>query len=180
MTKKIPNKIVTLLLILLIGYLLLPEPDFPPQLPESFKSTEPADREDPLRQAYYTDWDRAQIMAFYMKQFDHSPFFGIPLPTLKLNYPHEEAQTIIRDQTQSRYLEEFAHPLKESIFVNGFFAQKDSERMYANAREYKTKIIVKYVRSNPVIRLTIALSASALGLKILSEFINFIRKFRHA
>jgi hypothetical protein len=142
-------------------------------MPGSFRSIEPADNEDPLRQGFYTDWERSQVMAYFAKQFS-------TLPTLELNYPPEEAQTIIRDQTQSRYLEEFTHPLRESLYINGFFAQKDSERMYANGREYKTKIIVKYVPSNPLIRVLVFFFAIAVGYKVLQDFISGLRRLRYA
>lgn len=160
-------------------YLLLPPPKTPSQMPGSFKSIEPADNEDPLRVGFYTDWDRPQVIAFFKKESSTSSFMGIPLPTLELNYPPEEAPAIIRDQTQSRYLEEFAHPLRESLFVNGFFAQKDSERMFANGREYKTKVIIRSVPSNNLIRLGITTLAVALLYKTLTDLSLGLKKLLH-
>lgn len=173
------NVIFAFVLVILLLYLVIPPPQFPAQMPESFKSNEPADIETPLRQGFYTDWERAQIMDYFKRQFSLSSLLAIPLPTLELNYPPEEAQTIIRDQTQSRYLEEFAHPLRESLYVNGFFAQKASERMFANGREYKTKVIIRYVPSNPVVRLIVAYAAVVLGFKVVVDFLTVVRKIRN-
>jgi hypothetical protein len=133
-------------------YVLIPGPKFPDQIPGSLKSVEPADTETVLRQGFYTDWDREQIIAFYRSQFSTSSLADIPLATVRLNYPPEDAQTLIRDQTHSRYLEELVHPLRESIFISGFFAKIDSERMFFGPREYKTKVIIRVVPSNPLVR----------------------------
>lgn len=170
--------LVSLLGIGLLIYLLVPAPRFPKQMPGSLKSSEPADVEDPLRQGFYTDWDRAQIMDYFAKQFSKSSWMGLPLPTERLNYPPEEGQTIIRDQTKSRYLEEFAHPLRESIFVNGFFALKDTEVMIVEGHEYKTKVIVRMVPSNPLARSVISLAALLLGYITVVSLLKTIKEIR--
>lgn len=163
----------------LLGYLSIPGPRFPQQMPGSLKSNEPADIEDPLRQGFYTDWDRQQIMNYFGGQFSKSSL-GLPLPTELLNYPPEEAQTIIRDQTKSRYLEEFVHPLRESLFVNGFFAQKDTEVMIVNGHQYKTKVIIKLVPSNPLVREAVGMTALLLGFISAASLVSAIREAKYA
>ncbi|KKT74263.1 MAG: hypothetical protein UW69_C0042G0004 [Microgenomates group bacterium GW2011_GWA2_44_7] len=159
-------------------YLLLPSPPFPQPMPGSLKSSEPADMEDPLRQGYYTDWDRAQIMDYFFKEFSKQSFLGLSLPIRQLNYPPEEAQTIIRDQTKSRYLEEFVHPFRDSLFVSGFFAQKDTEVMIVDAHEYKTKVTVKMVPSNGLIRTSIGLTSLFLVYVAINRLLAQVKEAR--
>src|SRR3990170_8023503 len=91
-------------------YLLLPNPDFPAELPDSIRSFEPADVETPLRRGYYTDLPREIVMNYYLQQVKHMSPFGKYMPTYSLNYPPEEAQFLIRDQARSTFLEEIVHP----------------------------------------------------------------------
>ena len=49
-------------------------------------------------------------MSHYTKQFGWGE---------RLNYPPEDAQTLIRDQTQATFLEEIVHPMRESLFIAG-------------------------------------------------------------
>jgi hypothetical protein len=106
--------------LLFLVYLLLTNPDFPSPPSASIQSNEPSDTHIPLRRAYFTNFTRGEVISSYRNQFTESQFLGIPLPTLRLNYPPEEAQTIIRDQTRSTFLEELVHPMRESVFINGF------------------------------------------------------------
>src|SRR3990170_2036914 len=101
-------------------YLALPTPDFPLPPEGALQSQEPADTETLLRRAYFTNLTRQEVLDHYQEQFDSSSFLNIPVPTFRLNYPPEEAQTIIRDQTRSKFLEEIVHPMRESMFINGF------------------------------------------------------------
>ncbi len=88
-----------------IFYLLLPTPSFPEPPPDALQSDEPADLEDPLRRGYFTDLSRQEVLEHYQKEFNKSPLGNFSLPTHKLNYPPEEAQTRIRDKTRSTMLE---------------------------------------------------------------------------
>lgn len=172
-------------LLLMLGavmavYLLPPGPRFPQQIPGSLKSNEPADIEDPLRQGFYSDWDRTKIMGYFKDKFSKSSWLDLPLLTERINYPPEEAQTIIRDQTKSQYLEEFVHPLRESLFVNGFFAQKDTEVMIVNGHQYKTKVIVRMVPSNSVFRTIIGLAGLFMGLIAVTNFLRGVKEIKNA
>ncbi len=134
-------------------YLALPEPPFPTGLWDFQASTEPADKETPLRRGYYTNLTRGQLMDHYTKEF----VWGV-----RLNYPPEEAQTLVRDQTKSSFLEEVVHPMRESLFVNGYEPKPDVQILEVNGVKYKEKVIVKYVGSNVFARLSIGAVALLL------------------
>src|SRR5688572_10976337 len=95
-------------------YLLIPNYEFPNPPVDAVQSEEPADSESPLRRAYFTNYTREEVIQHYRSQISDIPLL------LRLNYPPEEAQTIIRDQTRSNYLEELAHPMRSSLYINGF------------------------------------------------------------
>lgn len=143
--------------VLLLLYVLLPAPHFPDPLPESRESWEPADLESFLRRGYYTDMDREDVIDHYMDEFNKSQFLSVPLPTLRLNYPPEEAQVIIRDQTRSTYLEELTHPFRESLYISGFEPREHKDDIFVDGKYWKQKIIVKYVPSLVFIRVVITL-----------------------
>jgi hypothetical protein len=114
---------IIILAIFLLGtfYLALPAPEDFPYLPGSIKSTEPGDTVQIANvSAYYTDRPREEVIKFYFDYFSRSPFLGIPLITYKLNHPPERIREVLRATQQSTYVEEFVHPLRESVFVNGF------------------------------------------------------------
>lgn len=101
--------------------MLLPAPKAFPDLPNSVKSSEPGDTvQIPGVSAYYTDLSREEVVDFYYKYFSRSPFFGISLVNYKLNHPPERIREVLRETQQSTYVEEIVHPLRESVFVNGF------------------------------------------------------------
>src|SRR3989344_8476435 len=143
--------------LVLLFYLSLPSPQFPKPLADVYVSGEPADVETPLRRGYYTDYTRDDVLAHYQDQFKNSSFLGIPLPTYRLNYPPEEAQTLIRDQARSTFLEEIVHPLRESIYVNGFEPKQDKDMIFIEARSWRQKVIVRYAPSNVLYRLLVGL-----------------------
>lgn len=153
MADKIFKVIFVVFGIFFLGYLALPSPDFPEQLPGSYQSGEPADVETTLRRGYYTDMTRVEVMDWYNQQFKWGP---------NLNYPPEEAQTIIRDQTQSTFLEEIVHPFRESIYINGFEPKEKQYAQIVNDRLYRQKVIVRYVPSSTTLRL--AVGVLTLGL----------------
>lgn len=142
-------------------YLSLPAQGFPSPPPGAAQSDEPADTETPLRRAYFTDLNRQQIMAHYKAQFSN-------LFTLSLNYPPEEAQTIIRDQTRSSYLEELVHPFRESVFVSGFIPKVRKDAIIIGGKEYYQKITVRYVPSSLVVRIVYGLLISLSGYLLMS------------
>lgn len=141
--------ISTILLLFAICYLIYPSKPFPNPPPGSLQSFEPADTETPNRKAYYTNLSRDQVMAYYRENFNKY--------ALRLNYPPEEAQTLIRDQTRSSWLEEIYLPLRDSYLINGFYPTKPTEQININGVHYQNKITVRFIPSHPVSRLTVLL-----------------------
>lgn len=151
-------------------YLILPSPDYPEALSSSRQSTEPADVESDLRRGYYTDLSRSDVMDHYHQAFSSQSFGIFILPTYRLNYPPEEAQTIIRDQTRSTFLEELVHPFRESIFVNGFEPTADKDVIVVDGYKWRQKIIVKYFPSSVTNRLLVGTLTLILGWLLIKEW----------
>jgi hypothetical protein len=150
-----------LAIVFLLGtfYLGLPAPaDFPP-LPNSVKSTEPGDTVQIANvSAYYTDLPRQEVVDFYFDYFSRSPFFGLPLITYKLNHPPERIREVLRATQQSTYVEELVHPLRESVFVNGFEWNNDpftppeareKNALVVDGQPYQFKVTL-YYQPSPV------------------------------
>lgn len=176
---KKPVKIIYLVLsAFFLFYLVIPAPDFPPQPPDTLKSDEPGDIEDPLRPSYFTDFDREGIIGYYKQHFSNSPLLNIPFLTYRLNYPPEESVTIIRDQARSTYLEELVHPFRESLFVNGFGARVAKDVIIIQDRLWQEKITIKYIPSSLVVRVAIgAISMGVLWI-VINEWALVLNKFR--
>jgi len=149
MLNKILKIIFVIFCVLMLAYIALPNFSFPTPPPGSLKSQEPADLESPLRQGYFTNYTRAQVIAWYKNQFDHSNFVGIKIPTFLLNYPPEDAQTLIRDQTSSTFLQELVHPFRESMYINGFKPPSfnDEPIFLVGGKHWSQKVIVRLVPS---------------------------------
>lgn len=129
-------------------YLMIPNHPFLVPPPGSIQSTEPADTEDPLRRAYFTNYTREQVIAHYTAQLAY-------LPVLRLNYPPEEAKFYIRDQTRSWYLEELVHPLRSSVFINGYIPQTAEYTIYVDGVQYAQKITLRQVPSSRPVRILV-------------------------
>lgn len=144
------KKLINILLIffsgILLYYLLLPNYEFPTPPPNSLQSDEPADSESPLRRAYFTDYSREETMQWYKNQLGWG---------FRLNYPPEDAQSIIRDQTRSTFLEEIVHPFRESLYINGFEPKNDKDAVIIGGRLFRQKIIVRYIPSSPWVRVAV-------------------------
>jgi len=152
-----------LFFIFLLGYILPPGPTFPEPMSDFYQSGEPADVETLLRRGYYTNATRQEVMDHYMKEFEKPTLWGIPFLTYALNYPPEEAQTLIRDQTKSTFLQEIVHPLRESVYINGFEPDGPEYAIVIKETPWRQKIIVRYVPSNLFSRvLVICLSGFAV------------------
>jgi len=136
---------------------------FPAPPPGALQSTEPADTESPLRRAYFTQYTREQVIAHYASQVKYLPF-------VRLNYPPEEAQTIIRDQTRSWYLEELTHPLRDSLYINGFIPQKAQDNIVINGKSYAEKITIKYVPTTLLMRLVVSFALLAAVYSLFVEW----------
>src|SRR3989344_6329430 len=154
--------------IILLIYLLLPGPtsveNFPP-LPNSLKSTEPGDTtQNPNTSAYFSDYYREKVIPFYKNEFkNHFIYFGIKMPNLELNHPPQYASEVIRPYQQSYYLEEFVHPLRESLYINGWEPYdeagqprfKYSHGIVVENQAFNTKTTIKYYASPIWVRLVI-------------------------
>ena len=161
---------------ILVLYTLLPTPSYPLSLPDSLQSDEPGDTEDPLRRSYFTNFSREEVMTHYKTNFSKSNLLGIPLPTYRLNYPPEEAQTIIRDQTRSTFLEEVVHPFRESVFINGFEPTEAKDNIFIGGKTWRQKITVRYVPSNTISRVLISLLTIGLTWIVLDQWRLLINK----
>ncbi len=170
--KKLLLIIPALLSLIFLFYLVLPNPAFPLPPADALQSNEPADSETPLRRAYFTNLTREEIISHYQKQLEHAVILNIPLPTYRLNYPPEEAGTIIRDQTRSTFLEEIVHPFRESVYVNGFEPKEVKDAIFIAEKPWKQKIIIKYVPSNVYLRLGIALVTLMMIYFLLKEWLS--------
>lgn len=161
--KKILIFIYIVFSLTILFYISLPNYDFPSPPPGFVQSNEPADMENPLRKAYFTDHTRAEVLDWYKAQFDYSTLFNIKLPTYLLNYLPEESQGIIRDQTRSTFLQEIVHPFRETVFINGYEpATTDyKNRIVIDGVHYRQKVIIKYVPSSLVLRFLISLFSLA-------------------
>lgn len=141
---------------LFLFYLVLPGPDFPAPPPDAVQSQEKADQETSLRRAYFTNLPRQEVVNYYREAFGKS-VFDLTLPSVRLNYPPEEAQERIRDQTRSTFLEEIVHPFRESFYINGFEPKNAKDDVWYKGVDYRQKIIVKYNPSSVLVRIPLAL-----------------------
>ncbi len=153
---------ISFILLFVICYLLFPARGFPPPPPNSIQSLEPADTESINRRAYYTNLTRAEILAFYKQNFNAR--------ALRLNHPPEEAQTLIRDQTRSSWLEELYLPFRDSYLINGFYPTLPTEQINIDNVHYENKITVRYIPSHPISRLTVLLLASICFYLLYREY----------
>jgi hypothetical protein len=162
---------VGLLVVLMASvYLLLPSPDFPPPPSGVLISREPADTESTFRRSYYSNYSRSELMNYYSSMFGVSPFRRFPLPQFRLNYPPEESQTLIRDQTRTSWLEELVHPWRESIYINGYYPTRPTEQININGVHYLNKVTVRYIPSTPVTRLTVLFMTVICAYWLIKEY----------
>lgn len=176
---KILTRFISILLCLFFSlYLLLPNPDFPEPPPDSVQSGEMADTETSLRRAYFTNYTREEVMVHYTEQFNKSRLFNIPLLTYRLNYPPEESQTLIRDQTMTTFLEEIVHPFRETIFVNGFEPKELKDDVWYKGVDYRQKIIIRFIPSNTLARLIIGMTTLFLAGFIGKEWFSALKGLR--
>jgi len=160
--KKIVKIVYIIVSILFLFYIGLPNQQFPEKLDDSIQSEEPADTESLYRRAYFTNYSREEVLDHYVNEYLNDQKYYIKMPTYRLNYPPEEAQTIIRDQTRSTFLEEIVHPFRGSLFINGFEPKNDKDAIFIKGKPWKQKIIVRQVGSNVYIRLLLGLATIIL------------------
>jgi len=170
------RKLLTIVFIIItlvfLSYLWPESPAFPQPPISAVQSNEPADTETSLRRAYFTDMSRDDVISHYQSQFHN-------VITQRFNYPPEEAQTIIRDQTRSWYLEELSHPFRESMYINGFIPQEDKDKIIIGDTSYYQKITIKYVPTSRLVRLITGLSTLAVTYLVLISILEFLPKIVH-
>jgi Ca2+/Na+ antiporter len=170
------DKIVALVFfifcIVFLFYLALPNPEYPSKVTDSLQSNEPADVETVVRKGFYTNSLRQETINHYEGEF--SFIKNIAVPTYRLNYPPEESQTIIRDQTRSTYLEEIVHPFRETLFVNGFEPKLAKDEINIDGVHWNSKVIVVYVPSTLSIRFAIGLTSIFVMIVLYLEYRKFI------
>lgn len=147
--------IIVLIFSALFIYTLFPNPKFPNPPTDALQSKEPGDSEDlSVRRAYFTNLTREEVMRYYQNEFKG----------YRLNYPPEEAATIIRDQTRSTFLEEIVHPFRESFYVNGFEPKNAKDAIEIEGLPWRQKITVKYVPSNIFLRSFVVILTGMVSL----------------
>ncbi|KKS94372.1 MAG: hypothetical protein UW68_C0002G0005 [Candidatus Collierbacteria bacterium GW2011_GWB1_44_6] len=160
------TKYLPLLLVFLIGavYLSLPTPTLP-DLRDSARSDEEGDTwQNPDQKGFYSDLTRSEVLSDIQSK-SQIKFLGLTLPTYRLNYPPEDAFTLVRDQTKSNYLEEIVYPMRNSTFVNGWEPEKAPQNANLTPDEipdislhgvaYQAKITLRPVNSPVWARLII-------------------------
>ena len=152
-------------------YLMFPNPDFPKAPPDSVQSKEPADTENPLRRAYFTNFTRQQVLDWYRVQFGYGYL---------LNYPPEDAGTIIRDQTRSTFLQEVVHPFRESVYINGFEPKDPKDAINIDGLPWRQKIIVRFVPSSLYIRIPLAVATLVLLFFLTREWYFILKQLEFA
>jgi len=183
--KKIITILIGIIYFLGIVYLVLPEPVIP-NLEPALKSIEPGDTTQmPGVWAYYTNLSRREAVDFYQKSFSRTPFLNLPLPTYILNHPPEYARETIRATQQSNFYKEIVHPLRESLFVNGWIPKEDEvylakslkpiTEFTVDGQNYSAKITLYHVRSPLWARILVWTGIITLIIMIIMAFMAVIR-----
>lgn len=166
MTYKLLKLFFFLISVFLLIYILPKSPEFPNPPEGSVQSDQPADVESPLRRAYYTNLSRAEVISHYEREFNN----GFNIYTPRLNYPPEDAQLLIRDQTKSTFLEEIVHPLRESLYINGFEPKSEEYAQFFRGVRWDQRIIVRYVPSSVWVRVLILVLTMVFSYLLFKEY----------
>lgn len=165
-------------------YILYPSPssiDIFPPLPASVKSDLEGDTiQNPNIAAYFSNFRRDFITKYYKDFFKKTIFSFLNLPVISLNHPPEAAYKYIRDQQESTFLEEYVHPLRESMFVNGYEPLVQNiinnrqrsdlgDRVEFKDIYYNSKTTIRYYPTLLIFRLLVYLGVW-VGLFFLSKF----------
>lgn len=161
---------------LFVVYVSSSIPDFPPPGRDFLQSNEPADTETPLRRAYFTNLTRDEVINHYNQVYQNKVLW-FTLPNIRLNYPPEEAQTLIRDQTRSTYLEELVHPMRSSLYINGFDPKEEKDKIIINGQNWRQKVIVRYVPSPAPVRIIIVFIVIAVIPLLTNMLIRLIKDY---
>jgi len=181
MAKSAVKIVLVILSVVLLVYMLLPGPDSIadfPALPDSIKSTLEGDTIQVANvSAYFSNNYRDFVIPYYYESYQENS--SVPFGPLRLNYPPEFAFTAIKDQTQSTYLEEFAYPLRDSLFVNGLEpVEKDGTPRYVGGGRFEidgkfinTKVTLRFYPSTIPVKIAVwfGINLSALLLFVMSK-----------
>lgn len=161
----------SLILLLALIYFAFPSPPFPKPPVDSVQSLEEADVEDAWeRRAYFTNFSREEVLTHYKKELQkNSP---IKVPSYRVIYPPEDAQTLIRDQTRSVHLPEIIHPGRESLFVNFFEPKSPKDEIWYKGVHYERKITVRYIPTPTLARIAIIPPAFLFLLYLVPEVLT--------
>ncbi len=129
------------------------------------RSDEPGDTwQNPDQKAFFTDKIRTEVLSEMQTSFGKNLGRFSSL-SYRLNYRPEEAGEFVRDQLPSYYLEEIIHPLRESLFVNGWepknspiFADIPKEErpfIFIKGNLYLSKVTLKPLSSKPLARILV-------------------------
>ena len=174
MMNKFLISVFFLFFLLLTIYVYPKSPEFPQPPSDFVQSGEPADVETDLRRGYYTNLSRQEVIAHYEKEFNkYSPLYKYY--STRLNYPPEEAPALIRDQTKSTFLEELVHPLRESLYINGFEPKTEEYAQFYKGIRYNQRVVVRYVPSTVYIRLLVVALTSIFGYMLVTEYVIQLR-----
>lgn len=163
--KKVVKMVLWTFFIAGVIYLIPSIPPLPVAPPGSLVSNEPADTESIYRTAYFTNLSRREIMKHYDDQFKGWLSF-------RLDGRREDAYSVIRDQTQSSYLEEVIQPGRGSLYVNVYVPTKPSEQINRNGIHYLNKVTIHYMPSHLVSRLTVWLLVFGVGYLMFKEYVK--------
>ena len=176
-----------LIFIYLIGltYLLLPARPLP-ELDNAVLSNEEGDTwQNPDQRGYYTNLTRDEVLN-QIQNKSKIYFFGFVIPSYRLNYRPEEAQTLVRDQLKSNYLEEIIYPLHSSIFVNGWEPKLAPRRGGSETSDlnlaiygvpYEAKITLRPNNSSVWSRIVIWSAIFPLSYLVLLSFRKSVAKY---
>lgn len=178
------HAVLVFIAVLLLIYILLPQPKYPPPLPNSVKSTEEGDTvQIPGVSGYYTDAKRTEVIKFYSESFSRSPFLNLPFFQIKLNHPVEYSRQVIRDPFLASYVEEIIHPFRESLIIAGWEPVNAPTQLYAvnerlpiivGEQQYYGKATLRYLGSNLKARVLVFVLATGIGAAI---FYNYKKIF---
>lgn len=152
---------IILFVLFLLGfvYILWPGPKSivdVPALPNSLQSDEPGDTyQNPNNKAYFSEYRRSYVTNYYKSWFSYINISGVRVPPFRMNHPPEEAAQYIRDQQKGTYLEEYAYPLRDALFVNGYEPFNENGKPFdggstiilVNGKFYDTKTTLRYYGS---------------------------------
>jgi hypothetical protein len=185
--------LVPILLLYLAGLTYLVQPTPPvPDLPGGLRSDEPGDTwQNPTQKAFFTDMTRAEVLAFYQNSYKVN-FSSITFPLLRLNYRPEDTAVYVRKYIDAYWLEEVVHPLRESIFINGWTprlapvnagktaVELEKIRIVVGDKVFQSKITLRWYESPLWARLLVWTLIFPLSYLVLLQFTQTLSALKRA